>query len=162
MASVVKSLFTKWVRDVIYALHEWDFPQTSAKVYKSVWRLWDVDEWDIPHAVDECEIPVRVLSPKCYSPEELTHIPKCFIPLTGFLKSRLIWNLGDKWTTFYVTSQNHRSCVLGLILFTILRFDFGIVLGLFRQCGGFVYILLLMLNSKYCVLTYILLMWISK
>jgi hypothetical protein len=54
MASVVKSLFTKWVQDVIYALHEWDFPQTSAKVYKSVWRPWDVDEWDIPHAVDEC------------------------------------------------------------------------------------------------------------
>jgi hypothetical protein len=111
MASVVKSLFTKWVRDVIYALHEWDFPQTSAKVYKSVWRPWDVDEWDIPQAVDECEIPVRVLSPKCYSPEELTHIQKCFIPLTEFLKSRLIWNLADKWTTFYVTSQNDRSYI---------------------------------------------------
>jgi len=31
--------------------------------------------------------------------------------LTGFLKSRLIWNLADKWTTFYVTSQNDRSCI---------------------------------------------------
>lgn len=101
--------------------------------------LWDVDEWDIPQAVDECEIPVRVLSPKCYSPEELTQIPKCFIPLTGFLKSRLIWNLADKWTTFYVTSQNDRSCICVRVnYFYDLRFDFGIVQTAWWVCLHFI------------------------